>query len=143
MTGVYVENFVNDFSTTLNNGGVVGASDTSFVVAAIPTAGGYPNAQPNFRIRIENELMLVTGWTGSGNLTWRVTRGIEGTTAASHANGLAVYIVLTAAGVAQWISDNFTKTVSTADFKLPAPSPDFPDDLNFTLDQIQGDSRGF
>ena len=41
--------------------------------------------------------MLVTA--GAGTLSWTVTRGIEGTTAASHSSGASVYHTLTAAGL--------------------------------------------
>lgn len=49
-------------------------------------------ATGNFRIRIEDELMLVTGVSSN---TFTVTRGIEGTTAVGHSGGEAVSLVLT------------------------------------------------
>ena len=48
--------------------------------------------QPEFRIRVGQELMLVTGVSGA---TWTISRGIEGTTAAGHIAGTAVVAVLT------------------------------------------------
>lgn len=81
-----MENFANDFSSTLS------AAVTSAAVSlTVTSASGAP--APNFRVRIDNELILVTAATGT---TWTVTRGIEGTTAAAHAAGAAVVCVLTA-----------------------------------------------
>lgn len=82
-----MERFTNNASTTLN--GAINNSTTSVVVTSatlFPTAG-------NFRIRIEDEIMLVTAVSGS---TFTVTRAYEGTTAASHADTTTVREVLTA-----------------------------------------------
>ena len=81
------ERFSNQASTTLASS--VGAGDLSISVqgtAHFPT-------QPEFRIRIGQELMLVTGVAGT---TWTVSRSIENTSASSHAAGTAVVAVLTA-----------------------------------------------
>jgi hypothetical protein len=81
------ERFSNQASTTLAS--LVGLGDLTLTVqgtAHFPT-------QPEFRIRIGQELMLVTGVSG---VTWTVTRGIEGTLASAHAAGTAVVAVLTA-----------------------------------------------
>jgi hypothetical protein len=80
------ENYSNDFSTTLSAG--INNSVTSFTVAS---STGAPS--PNFRIRVDDEIMLVTGVAGT---TWTVTRGQESTTAASHSSGAIVVHVLTA-----------------------------------------------
>src|SRR5262249_34838604 len=37
-----------------------------------------------FRIKVDSEIMVVTAATGSGNKTWTVQRGQDGTTAATH-----------------------------------------------------------
>ena len=81
-----MENFANDFSTTLS-----GAITSGAVSLVVTSATGAP--APNFRVRIDNELMLVAATSGT---TWTVTRGIEGTTAAAHAAGVSVVCVLTA-----------------------------------------------
>jgi Tfp pilus assembly protein PilX len=63
--------------TTLT--GAMTASQTSLTVAS---ASGFPASQ--FHIRIDDEIMTVTG--GFGTTTWTVTRGASGTTAKSHVN---------------------------------------------------------
>lgn len=99
------ENFANTYQTTLNDAGGISAGDTSMVVTS---ATGAPAA--NFRVKIESELILVTVVAGT---TFTITRGIEGTTAASHADGATVTHVLTA-GVVQTISDRMTLVHLTA-----------------------------
>lgn len=89
-----MENLVNDFSTTLN--GAITNTATSLVVAS---ATGAP--APNFRIRIDNEIMLVTAVAGT---TWTVSRGQEGTTAAAHSSGATVAHVLTKGGLDAYLA---------------------------------------
>ncbi len=91
-----MENVGNDFATTLNGG--IDNVQTGITVAS---STGAPSA--NFRIRIDDELMLVTS-LGSG-LNWTVTRGVEGSTAALHSNGAAVVHVLSAGGVDTLLGD--------------------------------------
>lgn len=92
------ENLTNDVQTTLN--GSIDASTTSITV----TSGtGFPT--PNFRVRLDDEWMLVTS-TGAGT-NWTVTRGIEGSVASAHANAAAVVHVLTEGGLEQYIADRF------------------------------------
>lgn len=84
------EQFSNNASSTLN--GAIDNDDTSLVVtsaSSFPTTG-------NFRIRIDDEIMLVTAVSGT---TFTVTRAVEGTSAASHSNGADVRHVLTAAAL--------------------------------------------
>jgi hypothetical protein len=83
------ENFANEYATTLN--GAINNSVTSLVVT---TATSAPAA--DFRIKIDDELMLVTAKAGT---TYTVTRGVEGTTAASHADLAPVTHVLTAESI--------------------------------------------
>ena len=69
--------------TTLN--GSINNSVTSITVAsaaALPLEGEY-------RILIESELMAVTGGQGTTSLT--VTRGVDGTSGASHADAKSVH----------------------------------------------------
>lgn len=90
------ETNVNDFSTTLD--GAIDDDDTTLTVNDSPPSG----LTPNFRIRIEDEIMLVTAIGGTGDKTWTVTREVEEPSrfpAASHANGIPVHHVLTVAGL--------------------------------------------
>jgi len=81
------EQYANNAQTTL--AAAIAAADTTITVSS---AAGFPS-QPQFRIRIDNELLLVTAVSGT---TWTVQRGVEGTTAAAHASGATVTHVLTA-----------------------------------------------
>lgn len=91
------ENLANDYESTLSSG--ITAGDTSLVVAS---ATGAPSA--NFRIRINNEIMLVTNVAGT---TYTVTRAQEGTTAAAHSAGAAVAHVMTKEGLDKYALESF------------------------------------
>jgi hypothetical protein len=84
------ELFTNNASTTLN--GAINNSVTSLVLTS---ASLFP-ASGNFRIRIDDEIILVTAISGA---TCTVARGQEGTTAASHADLATVRHVLTAGAI--------------------------------------------
>jgi hypothetical protein len=60
------------------------AGQTTITVAS---AAGFP-ASGNYYIRIQNEILQVTG--GQGTTTWAVARGQLGTSAAAHPSGAAV-----------------------------------------------------
>lgn len=83
-----VELFTNNASSTLNGG--INSSVTSLVVNSAAT---FP-ASGNFRIIVDNEIILVG--SVSGNTFSNLSRGIENTTAAIHANGATVTHILTA-----------------------------------------------
>lgn len=104
------EKLINSFATnpntdqadtTLNNGGTLASGDLTLTVNTLPA--GVSAAQ--FRIKIDDELLLVTAIGGTGNKTWTVTRGAESTSAASHVDGSNVYLVETAGGFLQWLND--------------------------------------
>ena len=86
-----MERFSNDAQTTLN-----GAITNSAVSLVLTSATGFPTAAP-FRLRIENEIILVGAISGATCSS--LTRGAEGTTAASHATATVVEHVLTAAAL--------------------------------------------
>lgn len=90
------EKVSNIAQSTLN--GAINNSVTSLVVASAST---FPTS-PQFRIKIDDEIILVTGVSGT---TFTVTRGAESTTAASHSNGATVTGVLTAGGLNQLLAD--------------------------------------
>lgn len=82
-------------------------SQTTLVVAsasAFPTTG-------NFRIIIESEILKVTSVSSN---TFTVTRGQEGTTAASHSSGMNVTAILTKEAMNQFRADNFTLSTVSA-----------------------------
>ena len=71
--------------------------DNSVTSLTVKSAVGFPTGG-NFRIIIDSEIMLVTDVQGK---TFTVTRGQEGTSAASHDADAAVFHVLTAGSLAQ------------------------------------------
>jgi hypothetical protein len=75
------EHFVNSTSmvrTRLTRG--IGLLDSRI---SVQDGTLFPN-RPGFRIRVDQEFMWVTGLEGN---TWRVTRGVGGTTAEYHVTG--------------------------------------------------------
>lgn len=81
------EKYTNLGSSTLNGGITAGA--TSLIVTSAST---FPTVS-QFRIIIDSEIFIVTGVSGA---TFTVVPGSEGTSQASHSNGVAVTEVLTA-----------------------------------------------
>jgi hypothetical protein len=86
------EKYANAFAVLLMAD--IDADDTAIDVSAVAPAGVQSG---EFRIRIDNEIMLVTA--GQSTTTWTVERGMEGTTAAAHSNGATVEHKLTAGGL--------------------------------------------
>jgi hypothetical protein len=91
------EKFANNSKTTL-----VGAITSGATTLAVASASSFPTSG-QFRLLIDSELMLVTSVSGT---TFTVTRGVEGTSAASHADGSNVYGLFTAGALNQIIADN-------------------------------------
>ena len=75
-------NHANFAQTTLG----AAITDTSGTSVTVASSTGFP-ATP-FIVSIDTECLLVTNVSGT---TWTVTRGYEGSTAATHLNGAAVY----------------------------------------------------
>jgi hypothetical protein len=115
------EQFANNAATTLS-AAVETTDGTSISVAS---AAGFPT-KGNFRILVDDEIMLVTAVDGT---TWTVTRGAESTTGATHSNGAAVTHVLTA-GAVQTLQDaaNITYTPGTLSDWDGAADPGNADD---------------
>jgi len=84
------EQFSNNCSVAIANGGSMGAGDTSVTVAS----GTCFPASGNFRVIVDNEIILVGA--RSGTVLSALSRGTEGTTAAVHANGATITHILTA-----------------------------------------------
>lgn len=81
--------------TTLGESTLSSGVDDSTVTWPITSVASFPTAG-NFRIRADDEIVKVTGVSGS-DVT--VVRGQEGTAAASHSGGATVTEVLTAAAL--------------------------------------------
>lgn len=77
-----------------NGGSTTLSAAVDGVVTSLPvtSAATFPTGTGQYRIRVGDELMIVTG--GIGTTTWTVVRGAE-STAASHASGATVRHVLT------------------------------------------------
>jgi len=93
------ERFSNQAVTTLSAAiATTTATSCSIIDAtAFPTSG-------DFRIKIDGEILLVTGVAGA---TFTITRGMEGTTPATHAAGATVIHLLTKGGLEARVANRF------------------------------------
>lgn len=98
------ENLGNGVSTTLT-----APMTNSDLSASVLSSLGFPD--PNFRIRIDDELMLVTS-KGLGT-TWTVTRGVEGTAAVAHNADAEVTHILTKDGLDQFVAERVASGISS------------------------------
>jgi len=94
-----METFANQAVTALS-AAVTSATATSCTVV---DATAFP-ATGNFRIKIDNEILIVTVRAGN---TLTVTRGAEGTTAATHASGASVIHLLTKGSLNARVANRF------------------------------------
>jgi hypothetical protein len=79
----------------------LGTAVTTTGTTTITTTGAAPASLQlpgQFRIVIDSEIMIVTA--GASGTSWTVTRGAEGSTAATHANGTNAFHYLTAGALA-------------------------------------------
>lgn len=95
------ELFANTATTTLT----AALSDAVGTSVAVTSSALFPaatNVAPatQFRIKIDTEIMIVTNVSGA---TWTVTRGAEGSTAATHANAATVTHVVTAGALGVFV----------------------------------------
>lgn len=112
-----VERLKNNATTTLN--GAINLAVTTITVAdatALPTLTG----GDHYRIRIDSEEMIVTAVSGD-DLT--VTRGAEGTTAASHSDGATVTHNLTKAGLENFGAIDAPFMLVASDARLSGAQP--------------------
>lgn len=91
------EYLANNATSTLD-GGITNSQTTLDVddASAFPTEG-------DFRISVEEEIMLVTGVSSN---TFTVVRAREGTSGVTHANGVTVTHILTAAGLEKHLQES-------------------------------------
>lgn len=92
------EFYANNATTTLNNGGTLTSGATSCTV----TDGSVFPATGNFRLIIDSEIIIVGARTA--NVLSSLSRGAEGTSAASHVDGSTVTNVLTAGSMTALIT---------------------------------------
>lgn len=91
------ERFVNNAATTLASG------LTNVQTSATVDDGSVFPAEGDFRLRIDDEIVICTA-RSSNTLT--ITRGAEGTSAASHDTGAVVRAILTAGGLDAFYYEN-------------------------------------
>jgi hypothetical protein len=84
------------------------AMTSSQTTVTVASAAGFPTS--SFKIRVDDETMLVTA--GFGTTTWTVTRGADGTTAASHLNAQTLVWNTPTSGEIGWNATTKTLTIS-------------------------------
>lgn len=62
-------------------------ASTGATSMTVTSASGFPGSG-NYNIQIDSEVITVTA--GQGTTTWTITRGVNGSTAATHSNGATV-----------------------------------------------------
>ena len=87
------EQIVNNIGTTLN-----GAINDSVLSATLTDGSVFP-AEGDYRLKIEAEVMLVTARSGD---VVTIERGVDGTAAASHGDGISADAILSAEGLTQY-----------------------------------------
>lgn len=85
------ERFANNFATTLTSA----ISSTSSTSISVANSAPVALQDGQFRVRIDDEILLVTATGASGATPWTVVRGAEGSTPATHSNGATVKHILT------------------------------------------------
>jgi hypothetical protein len=88
---------------------LIAAMNATQTTVSVSSASGFP-ATSQFTVRIDNEFMTVTA--GFGTTTWTVTRGANGSTAASHVNAQSVDWSTSASGLISWNATTKTLTAS-------------------------------
>ena len=98
-----METFANQAVTTLSAAITTTTTTSCSVIdaTAFPTTG-------NFRIRIDGEILIVTGVEGN---TFTIMRGAEGTLAATHASGASVIHLLTKGGLEARVANRFISDI--------------------------------
>jgi hypothetical protein len=110
------ELFVNNAFTTVNVGAGID-DNTNPVTFAVSNPNHFP-VTGNFRIKIDDEIMLVTG-VSDGEFT--CARGVEGSPITAHANKAAIRHVFTAGALNQRFADRYSTGpyASLPDFGSP------------------------
>jgi hypothetical protein len=101
MTTPNREQHQNDATTTLN--GSITNSDSPITV----TDGSVFPSSGNFRVMIDSEILICTA-RSTNSLT--VSRGQDGTSAASHSSGATISMIYTAQGLSQLFQDDNAMT---------------------------------
>jgi hypothetical protein len=123
----------SNWATTTLASAVTSSGQTTFTVtdgSLFPLAG-------IFRITIGSEIVAVTAVSGTNNTSWTVTRGTEGTTAATYTTGTLLYSLNTAAtldGIRSGLHTTGLNSLITPVSNGVKPGDlFFPNDSNYTL----------
>jgi Tfp pilus assembly protein PilV len=115
--------YATDAGTATTLGGSLSSTATTLTVTS---AAGFP-ASAEFRVRIGNEILLVTAG-GSGTTSWTVERGLDGTTPAAQNAGAAVTL---------------KHRVDLASCSSAVPAPDPCSDLVPTKTSVGADGKSY
>ncbi len=85
-------------STTLNNGGAVGAFDTAVTMSSNSNFVAITGVE-FFRFMFNDSSTEICICTNISGTTWTITRGVEGTNPTGHADSVQVMPVMTAGGL--------------------------------------------
>lgn len=100
--------------TLSNSGSPVTSGATSITVTY--TSGGtgvIPSVSGQvMRFNWEGEIIELTTNSGTGNVNWTIVRGVESTTAASHADATLLYQVVTVGSLQQYIADQIIANIA-------------------------------
>lgn len=75
------------------------------------------------RLFWDGEIVEVTANSGGGNVNWTIVRGVESTTAISHADGSSLYQTLTSGGLLNYIQTNSSQVLIGTRANLPGSVP--------------------
>jgi hypothetical protein len=112
---VAIEQFSNNPVTVLD--GAISSTSRPVTFDVAPIAG-FP-AGPQFRIIIDSELLLVTAVAGN---TWTASN-VEGSAAATHADGAQVRHILTAGSLDAFVRKDSAGVVTVPAATAPSGSP--------------------
>lgn len=119
------ERLANDAESTLD--GALTDSATTLNVLSATTF----SSEGDFRIRVNDEIMLVTAVSTN---TFTVERGIEGTTAVAQGSGDAICQILTKLGLETWVKENADPYILTGKppYRIADAAGDLLTDTDFT-----------
>lgn len=98
-------------------GAAVAVGDQTITLATAAGSNGFPQGAYDFALVIDQEWMLVTG--GFGTLTLTVTRGYNGTTPTTHADGATITCL--ACGLGVWSAATGGSYIGGTGILAPSP----------------------
>jgi hypothetical protein len=134
---------VEKFTNVLSSSGIIATlaapctSDDETITVTVVDSDALDRLEGGeFRIRIGNELCLVTARDGT---TWSLDRGTEGTSATSHASGSGIKHPLTAESLRAYVDEHAGSGSGSADSITVDPAVNGQDNVQDALEDL--DSR--